>query len=329
MGRLLSPFLLLALLAGCATTEIDPRVPLRIEPVMKTVQNDEGEYELRLASRTLAPLNGQGPKVRLVAAIHIASRDYYRQVQAILDQDTVTLFEGVSNKKDDFKKQGPSRRPDALYTKMADALGLISQYEGIDYRREHFHNADLTQGEMLARLRGETLTTPKPEGPDQALGAPAKQAEAKFQTMMEAMNGGGLMGAMANIGLTFIKYNPRLRATVLLGIIGTDPTASEQTMAKQLGGESGKRIARLIVEERNQEAISGLRGFIGRLKRQVVFLTEFHQYSDHCVAHYSSPLEKISSLISLKFVQSQLRAWSSFGIFLVISKPCSSNSSSE
>ncbi len=266
MGRLLSPFLLLALLAGCATTEIDPRVPLRIEPVMRTVQNDEGEYELRLASRTLAPLNGQGPKVRLVAAIHIASRDYYRQVQEILDKDTVTLFEGVSNKKDDFKKQGPSRRPDALYTKMADALGLISQYEGIDYRREHFHNADLTQGEMLARLRGETLTTPKPEGPDQVLGAPAKQAEAKFQTMMEAMNGGGLMGAMANIGLTFIKYNPRLRATVLLGIIGTDPTASEQTMAKQLGGESGKRIARLIVEERNQEAISGLRRFIGQRK---------------------------------------------------------------
>ncbi len=187
MGRVLSPFLLLALLAGCATTEIDPRVPLRIEPVMKSVQNDDGEYELRLASRTLAPLSGQGPKVRLVAAIHIASREYYRQVQEILDKDTVTLFEGVSNKKDDFKKQGPSRRPDALYTKIADALGLISQYEGIDYRREHFHNADLTQGEMLARLRGETLTTPKPEGPDQALGAPAKQAEAKYKAMTEVM----------------------------------------------------------------------------------------------------------------------------------------------
>lgn len=266
MGRVLSPFLLLALLAGCATTEIDPRVPLRIEPVMKSVQNDDGEYELRLASRTLAPLSGQGPKIRLVAAIHIADREYYRQVQAILDKDTVTLFEGVSNKKDDFKKQGPGRRPDALYTKMADALGLISQYEGIDYRREHFHNADLTQGEMLARLRGETLTTPKPEGPDQALGAPAKQAEAKYKAMTEAMQGGGLMGAMANIGLTFIKYNPRLRATVLLSIIGTDPTASEQAMAKQLGGESGKRIARLIVEERNQEALSGLRRFIGQRK---------------------------------------------------------------
>jgi len=53
---------------------------------------------------------------------------------------------------------------------------------------------------------------------------------------------------------------------VLLSIIGTDPTASEQAMAKQLGGESGKRIARLIVEERNQEALSGLRRFIGQRK---------------------------------------------------------------
>jgi len=267
MGRAFLPLALLALLvAGCTPTVIDPRVPLKIEPVMKTVQTDEGTYELRLASRTLAPLSGQGPKVRLVAAIHIADREYYRQVQRILDGDTITLFEGVSNKKDDFKKQGPVRRPEALYTKMADALGLISQYEGIDYRREHFHNADLTQGEMLARLRGETLTTPKPEGPDQVLGAPAKQAEAKYQALTEVMNGGGLTGVMANIGLAFIKHNPRLRATMLLGIIGTDPTASEQAMAKQLGGESGRRIARLIVEERNQEAVSGLRRFIGQRK---------------------------------------------------------------
>jgi hypothetical protein len=267
MGRAFLPLALLALLtAGCTPTAIDPRVPLKIEPVMKTVQTDEGTYELRLASRTLAPLSGQGPKVRLVAAIHIADREYYRQVQRILDGDTITLFEGVSNKKDDFKKQGPVRRPEALYTKMADALGLISQYEGIGYRREHFHNADLTQGEMLARLRGETLTTPKPEGPDQVLGAPAKQAEAKYQALTEVMNGGGLTGVMANIGLAFIKHNPRLRATMLLGIIGTDPTASEQAMAKQLGGESGRRIARLIVEERNQEAVSGLRRFIGQRK---------------------------------------------------------------
>jgi hypothetical protein len=267
MGRAFLPLALLALLtAGCTPTAIDPRVPLKIEPVMKTVQTDEGTYELRLASRTLAPLSGQGPKVRLVAAIHIADREYYRQVQRILDGDTITLFEGVSNKKDDFKKQGPVRRPEALYTKMADALGLISQYEGIDYRREHFHNADLTQGEMLARLRGETLMTPKPEGPDQVLGAPAKQAEAKYQALTEVMNGGGLTGVMANIGLAFIKHNPRLRATMLLGIIGTDPTASEQAMAKQLGGESGRRIARLIVEERNQEAVSGLRRFIGQRK---------------------------------------------------------------
>jgi hypothetical protein len=267
MGRAFLPLALLTLLiAGCTPTAIDPRVPLKIEPVMKTVQTGPAAYELHLASRTLVPLSGQGPKVRLVAAVHIAERDYYRQVQRILDGDAITLFEGVSNKKDDFKKQGPVRRPEALYTKMADALGLISQYEGIDYRREHFHNADLTQGEMLARLRGETLTTPKPEGPDQVLGAPAKQAEAKYKALTEVMQGGGLMGAMANIGLAVIKHNPRLRATMLLGIIGTDPTASEQAMAKQLGGESGRRIARLIVEERNQEAVSGLRRFIGQRK---------------------------------------------------------------
>ena len=112
MGRAFLPLALLALLtAGCTPTAIDPRVPLKIEPVMKTVQTGPAAYELQLASRTLVPLSGQGPKVRLVAAVHIAERDYYRQVQRILDGDAITLFEGVSARKDDFKKQGPERRP--------------------------------------------------------------------------------------------------------------------------------------------------------------------------------------------------------------------------
>lgn len=267
MGRLLSPFLLLGVLfAGCASTELDPSVPVKIEPVMQVVPTAPAAYELQLAARTFAPRSGDGPKVRLVAAIHIADRKFYEQVQAILDADTVVLYEGVGNKRDDFKKQAPGRRPDALYTKVADALGLISQYEGVDYRREHFHNADLTQGEMRARLRGDTLTTPKPEGPDQVLGPPAKQAEAKFNLMMDAMQGGGLSGLFADLGLAFIKYNPRLRTSMKLAIMGTDPATSEKELGKKLGGESGARVARLIVDERNQAAISGLRRYIGQRK---------------------------------------------------------------
>ena len=119
---------------------------------------------------------------------------------------------------------------------------------------------------MLARLRGDTLTTPRPEGPDKVLGPPDKEAEVKYKMMTDVMQGGGLSGLIANLGLSFVKNNPRLRATMLLGIVGTDPAAGEKQMAKQLGGESGKRIARLIVEERNQEAISGLRRYIGQGK---------------------------------------------------------------
>ena len=267
MGRAFLPLTLLAALgAGCTPTAIDPRVPLKIEPSMKTVQTGPASYELHMASRTLVPLSGQGPKVRLVAAVHIAERGYYQQVQKILDADTVTLFEGICQRKDDFKKQAPGRHSEALYTKVADALGLISQYEGIDYRRDHFFNADLSQAEMLARLRGDTLTTPRPEGPDKVLGPPDKEAEVKYKMMTDVMQGGGLSGLIANLGLSFVKNNPRLRATMLLGIVGTDPAAGEKQMAKQLGGESGKRIARLIVEERNQEAISGLRRYIGQGK---------------------------------------------------------------
>ena len=55
----------------------------------------------------------------------------------------------------------------------------------------------------------------------------------------------------------------------LARIIGTDPAASEKQLAKQLGGESGKRISKLILEERNQEAVSGLRRFIGQRKAEI------------------------------------------------------------
>lgn len=267
MGRLLSPFLLLGvLLAGCASDELDPTIPIRVEPVMQVAPTGPAAYELQLAARTFVPRAGEGPKVRLVAAIHIGDRAYYERVQRILDADTVVLYEGVGTRRDEFKERAPGRRADALYTKVAEALGLISQYEGIDYRREHFHNADLTQGEMLARLRGDTLTTPKPEGPDQVLGAPAKQAEAKYNLMMDAMRGGGLTGLFADLGLAFIKHNPRLRTSVKLALMGADPAASEAELGRKLGGESGRRVAKLILDERNQAAISGLRRHIGQRK---------------------------------------------------------------
>ena len=130
MGRAFLPLTLLAVLgAGCTPTAIDPRVPLKIEPSMKTVQTGPASYELHMASRTLVPLSGQGPKVRLVAAVHIAERGYYQQVQKILDADTVTLFEGICQRKDDFKKQAPGRHSEALYTKVADALGRMTGKE--------------------------------------------------------------------------------------------------------------------------------------------------------------------------------------------------------
>ncbi len=255
------PALLLALvaaLAGCASgpVAIDPRVPLRLDPPTRRVEM-AGKHTLEIAVRDYAPLSGKGPTVRLVGAVHIGDKAYYETLQARLDASDLVLFEGVGKDAGDFKRAPAQRKDDHLYTKMADALGLVTQFEGIDYRRDHFVNADLTADAMAALLDGEI-----------AAGGPAAEAaqaaKAQMRTLTKTLQGGGegLTGMAMNFMIGMIERSPKMRATVLLGFVGMDPDPAKSGF-ERMGGKGGARMAKLILDDRNEAALAALEPELG------------------------------------------------------------------
>lgn len=253
LNRILLVWALALSLAGCASsvTAIDPRVPLRIEPAMRRDETKAGTYALRIAVRDYVPLDGAGPRLRLVGAIHIADRAFYSDIQAVLDRADCVLFEGVSESPDDFKRDPASRKKDHLYTKMADALGLITQFEGIDYRREHFVNADLSPSQMLALLEADIA-----QGGADADAARAAKAQLTELTKMMKGGGTGMTGMMLNIMIGVIERSPKMRASVLLMLASADPS-SEQGFGAM--GKGGARLGRLILEDRNAAVLAAVR----------------------------------------------------------------------
>jgi len=61
----------------------------------RVVDSDTGEITLEMCQRTFAPVSGEGPKIHLIAAIHIADPSFYHTMQSALDSYDAVLFEGV------------------------------------------------------------------------------------------------------------------------------------------------------------------------------------------------------------------------------------------
>lgn len=255
MPRLALLLALLASLVGCATgpTAIDPRVPLRIEPPTRRVEA-AGKHTLEIAVRDYIPLSGKGPTVRLVGAIHIGEKAYYETLQERLDASDRVLFEGVGKDPGDFKRAPAQRKADHLYTKMADALRLVTQFEGIDYRRDHFVNADLSVDEMAALLEAEIAAG----GPGGEAAAAAKGQMATLTKTLQG-GGGGLGGMAINLFIGMVERSPKMRATVLLGLVGMEPDDGKGGFSR-MGGKGGERMGKLILDDRNEAALRALAG---------------------------------------------------------------------
>lgn len=58
-------------------------------------EDADGVLLLELATRVLAPASGTGPRIHLVAAVHVADASFYAARQAELDARALVLYEGV------------------------------------------------------------------------------------------------------------------------------------------------------------------------------------------------------------------------------------------
>lgn len=111
-----------------------------------------GSFEV--ASKTFVPVNGVGPKITLLGAVHIGEKSYYEQLQRRLDRADIVLFEhiGLPEEKVEVDAKCPHFNDDGGgHTESAQELKLETQTQNIRHGR-HFVHADIGLSELYDLL---------------------------------------------------------------------------------------------------------------------------------------------------------------------------------
>jgi hypothetical protein len=250
---------LLALLAsgcaGAAKRAASPASPP--QPYLRKADATNGAVALQTVLRAFAPANRRAPVVWLVAVTHLGTTNYYAELQQFLDAQSLVLFEGVgaTNKTFELSQNEGYSLQDAL----AKAIGLEFQLNALKYSREHFRNSDLTlaqleglfDGPANALQTGEALSAAAAGAPASALPAQSRRHDELGQ-VVELMQGTGLMGGLARLGVAFLGASPRLQAltkVTLIELLGQ----VEGDVSQMAGLPPGfQRLLQVLVRERNQ-----------------------------------------------------------------------------
>ena len=108
----------------------------------------------------------QAPRVDLIAAVHIADKGYYAELNRLFRTYDVVLYELIASDKVLAKVPPPgAKRPASMIsmvqTAMKEMLDLEFQLDGIDYRPKNMVHADMSpeQFAQSMRRRGESVWT--------------------------------------------------------------------------------------------------------------------------------------------------------------------------
>jgi len=152
------------LLLTIASARADSPATQPIEPKQFMRFQDDGDRGRSLQTAVVSYRNDSGQTVRLVAAIHIAEREYYEQLNADFASDDAVLYELVKPKDSPLPEPGAeapaSDNPiSAVQHLMKEVLNLSFQLDVIDYTKPNFVHADLDKEtfEKLQQERGETF----------------------------------------------------------------------------------------------------------------------------------------------------------------------------
>jgi len=125
-------------------------------------QQGAGEYEGELQTAITTYRNAQGVELDLVAAVHLAQRSYYDQLNDYFDTRDAVLYELVADENvrpDGSGNAGGSGFIGFIQTSLSNFLGLEFQLNSINYNRNNFVHADLEPAELDAIMsaKGETM----------------------------------------------------------------------------------------------------------------------------------------------------------------------------
>ena len=176
---------------------VDPMIPRKIVPVVLSLLmpaigvaaaaqppapgpeagDGQGEFlrVVRSATKTPTALQAaivrykpadadkKGLRVDLVAAVHVAEKSYYRQLNREFRKYDAVLYELVAQEGTEIPKGGGQRRSTVsmFQSGMKDMLELEFQLEQIDYTRKNMVHADMSPEQFAKSMkkRGESVFT--------------------------------------------------------------------------------------------------------------------------------------------------------------------------
>lgn len=197
-----------------------------------------------------------GVVVELVAAVHVADRRYYKDLDERFRGYDALLYELV-------KPDGaglPDGRPDdsedpfSMLLQMGlDHVGLASQTDHIDYTRANFVHADLSPAQMMAKMeeRGDDVLTI-------ALGVVADSM--RQQNLMERRLASDRASGQSPTGLLALEEIDPFE--LLFSPDG--PIRMKRLFAEQLAGEAlatglGPTLETLLIDDRNEACMNAFR----------------------------------------------------------------------
>jgi hypothetical protein len=106
----------------------------------------------------------QSPRVDLIAAVHIADKAYYAELNRLFRGYDVVLYELIASENAKVSPPGSKRPANAIsvvQTALTQMLSLQFQLDAIDYRPKNMVHADMSpeQFSQTMRRRGESVWT--------------------------------------------------------------------------------------------------------------------------------------------------------------------------
>lgn len=103
-------------------------------PWTRMVSGDQDRYRLDIATRFFVPIDGEGPTIALVGAVHIGDAAYYTALQGFLDAQDLVLYEGVGGPGEGGIEPGSdedkARRTDRRLQFLAAMIGRYTEQTG-------------------------------------------------------------------------------------------------------------------------------------------------------------------------------------------------------
>jgi arsenate reductase-like glutaredoxin family protein len=203
-----------------------------------------------------------GPTVDLVAAVHIADKGYYQQLNQAFKKFDVVLYELVAPENVRIAKGGGARssHPVSLIQRgMTELLDLSFQLDAIDYTAKNFVHADLSPEQLSKAMakRGESLWTMLVRSMGYAM---AKQ------------NKGSGGSSDADLLLALLDKN---RALALKRVMA-EQFQDMEGMLRAMGGPDGSAL----IADRNQAALKVLKEQIAKGKTKIAIFYGAGHMSD-------------------------------------------------